>query len=157
MTVMKRILFIMMALASMATGVRGANPAPAFGVFDKRNGFEYTCLSPGKDAVDKKGLSGVPMEKISFVEMVSTREQGCGQEFKKSVSQAISGNGLELMSARDDDRKRNEFYAAWDSDRGVFTHLLLIKYRDAEHCNAKLMFLTGELTPADFSRLFEIN
>lgn len=157
MTVMKRILFVITVLASMAMGVRGANPAPAFGMFDKRNGFEYTCLSPGKDAVDKKGLPGIPLEKISLVEMVSTREHGCGQEFKMSVSQAISGNGLELMSARDDDRKRNEFYAAWDSDRGVFTHLLLIKYRDAEHCNAKLMFLTGELTPADFSRLFEIN
>ena len=50
-----------------------------------------------------------------------------------------------------------EFYSYWDSDRGVFTRLLLIKYRDAEHCQARLMYLAGELTPKDLSILFENN
>lgn len=155
---MKRIFFILVALMAIYLSPHAENTARQFDRLDNVKGFEYTSLMPDKDPVTAKKMTmNMPMDKIRLVEMVGTKDLGCGRNFRETVSKAIADNGMELMFARDDDRKRNEFYAAWNSDRGVFTHLLLIKYRDAEHCNAKLMFLTGELTPADFSRLFEIN
>lgn len=155
---MKRIFFILVALMAIYLSPHAENTARQFDRLDNVKGFEYTSLMPDKEPVTAKKMTmNMPMDKIRLVEMVGTKDLGCGRNFRETVSKAIADNGMELMSARDDDRKRNEFYAAWDSDRGVFTHLLLIKYHDAEHCNAKLMFLTGELTPADFSRLFEIN
>ena len=108
--------------------------------------FYFSSLRP---VSDKKMTMNMPMDKIRLVEMVGTKDLGCGRNFRETVSKAIADNGMELMFARDDDRKRNEFYAAWDSDPGVFWH--------ADHCQARLMYLAGELTPKDLSNLFENN
>lgn len=155
---MKRIFFILVALMAIYLSPHSENTARQFDRLDNVKGFEYTSLMPNKEPVSAKKMTmNMPMDKIRLVEMVGTKDLGCGRNFRETVSKAIADNGMELMFARDDDRKRNEFYAVWDSDRGVFTHLLLIKYRDAEHCQARLMYLAGELTPKDLSTLFENN
>lgn len=139
-------------VASIASA---GNPERMFDRFAGQNAFEYAYISPRMINVQAKEIVGnLPVEKIQLVEMVNTRQKGNGKEMKEAIAETIDRNGMMLMSTQDSKLRRNDFYATWDEDRDIFTHLLLMKYQDPKHSDTRLMYMVGNFTLEDISKLF---
>lgn len=152
----KWIMILAVVVMSMMTSVaRCENPERMFARFAQRDAFEYAYISPRMVSLQGKEMVGdLPVEKIRLVEMVNTHLKGDGKEMKEAISSTISRNGMMLMSTQDSKCRRNDFYATWDEERDIFTHLLLMKYLDPKHCDTRLMYLVGDFTLEDISKLF---
>lgn len=152
----KWIMILAVVVMSMMTSVaRCENPERMFARFAQRDAFEYAYISPRMVSLQGKEMVGdLPVEKIRFVEMVNTHLKGDGKEMKEAINSTISRNGMMLMSTQDSKFRRNDFYATWDEERDIFTHLLLMKYLDPKHCDTRLMYLVGDFTLEDISKLF---
>lgn len=154
---MKRTIKILTALAMslIALVARGENPERMFAMFAKQDAFEYAYISPRMVNLQGREMVGdLPVQKIRLVEMVNTKQKGNGKEIKDAISETIDRNGMVLMSTQDSKLRRNDFYATWDEERDIFTHLLLMKYQDQKHCGTQLMYLVGDFTLEDISKLF---
>lgn len=144
-----------LVITMVAAVARGGNPERMFDQFARQEAFEYAYISPRMINVQAREIVGdLPIEKIKLVEMVNTRHKGDGKEMKDAISDTIDRNGMVLMSTQDSKLRRNDFYATWDEERDIFTHLLLMKYRDQKHSDTQLMYLVGDFTLEDISKLF---
>lgn len=142
-------------IAMIRTMASAGNPERMFGQFAGQNAFEYAYISPRMINVQAKEIVGdLPVEKIQLVEMVNTRQKGNGKEMKDAIAETIGRNGMVLMSTQDSKLRRNDFYATWDAERDIFTHLLLMKYQDPAHSGTQLMYMVGNFTIEDISKLF---
>lgn len=152
---MARKILTALVITMVATMARGGNPERMFDRFARQDAFEYAYISPKMINVQAREIVGdLPIEKIKLVEMVNTRQKGNGKEMKEAISETIDRNGMVLMSTQDSKLRRNDFYATWDEERDIFTHLLLMKYLDQKHSDTRLMYLVGDFTLEDIGKLF---
>ena len=86
--------------------------------------------------------------------MVTTRKKGNSAEMLNAITKTVADDDMLLLSVQNTEKNLNEFYAHWDDKRDLFTHLLILKYKDPEHRDTKLMYIVGDLTSEDINKLF---
>lgn len=143
---------LMIAVSIMTAVASNASPERKFAVFaDQKDYYDYTCITPDKE---KAAPTNLPVEKIKLIEMVTTGKKGNSAEMLNAITKTVADDDMLLLSVQNTEKNLNEFYAHWDDKRDLFTHLLILKYKDPEHRDTKLMYIVGDLTSEDINKLF---
>lgn len=150
-----RILLLLVCKTASVAEADGKEPDRMFSGFDNKDNFEYVYVSPRViEMYGKEAVSDIPADKVSFVEIITSDTQGNDSDLKNAISETIERNGLALQCAKDNNKRKYNFYGRWDDERAVYTHLLLIKQNAQSPDDISLMYMEGNFALGDICKLF---